>query len=121
MRIGLALVALIFVLGTASASSSSGSGLYGAVKRGPLTPVCSADTPCEGPASSAVMLFARNGHVVRVRTATDGSYRVTLVPGFYTVRTATPQSIGRGVSPARVHVRIGHVDRLNFSIDTGIR
>lgn len=120
MRIGLALAALIFVFAAGTASSSSGSGLYGVVKRGPLTSVCTAEKACDGPASGALVLFSRNGHTVCVHAAKDGRYRVALVPGFYVVRT-TDQAVGRGLSPARVHVRIGHVDRLDFSIDTGIR
>jgi hypothetical protein len=44
-----------------------------------------------------------------------------LSPGLYTVATLERIGIGRNITPHAVHVRRGHVDRLDFSIDTGIR
>jgi hypothetical protein len=68
------------------------------------------------------LVFVRPGHpATRIRSDTTGRYRVTLAPGYYTVRTLEPNGIGRSIRPARVHVRPGHVDRIDFAIDTGIR
>lgn len=66
-------------------------------------------------------MFMRGVAVVaHGRSDGDGRYRIAIPPGYYAVRTQ--QKIGFGViRPLHVHVRAGHFDRLNFSIDTGIR
>ncbi len=96
------------------------SGLRGVVYKGPVRPVCSTDEPCDAPAS-VTLVFTRNGCTVRVRSAANGSYRALLAPGIYAVTTLERIGIGRNVTPRNVRVRRGHVDRLDFHIDTGIR
>ena len=96
------------------------SGLQGTVTKGPTTPVCRQGQPCTAPAQ-VTLLFQRAGRTTRVRSTTTGRYRAILAPGYYTVRTAERIGITPNIRPQRVHVRAGHVDRLNFSIDTGIR
>ena len=56
-----------------------------------------------------------------LRTSPTGRYRVALPPGYYTVQIKERIGIGRNIRPARVHVRAGHVDTIDFRIDTGIR
>jgi hypothetical protein len=104
-------------------STPSASGLTGTVTRGPTTPVCRVGEPCDAPAANFVLVFTRmRGSIpVRARTDVDGRYRVRLAAGIYTVTSEVPVRIGRGIAPARVHVRAGHVDRIDFSVDTGIR
>lgn len=96
------------------------SGLHGTVTKGPTTPVCREGVPCSAPAQ-VTLLFQRAGRTTRVRTTAAGTYRAILVPGYYTVRTAERIGITPNIRPQRVHVRAGHVDRLDFAIDTGIR
>jgi hypothetical protein len=96
------------------------SGLQGTVTKGPTTPVCRAGQTCTAPAQ-VTLLFRRASRVYRIRTAPDGSYRIVLPTGYYTVTTVERIGISRNIRPQAVHVRRGHVDRLNFSIDTGIR
>lgn len=99
------------------------SGLQGVVTKGPTTPVCRAGRPCSAPAQVA-LLFHRSlptARTFRTRSGTDGRYRIVLPPGTYTVSTAERIGITRIIRPLRVHVRADHVDRMNFSIDTGIR
>jgi hypothetical protein len=69
---------------------------------------------------SVTLVFTRAGSTHRVHSATNGAYRILLQPGYYTVSTAA-NGLSRRPEPTRVHVRRGHVDRLDFSIDTGIR
>lgn len=97
------------------------TGLYGTVHRGPLTPVCRVGEPCDGPAH-VTLLFSRSGRVVgRVHTRSDGSYRIRLRAGRYTVRTASPSIFERTPKPSTATVpRVGY-RRINFNIDTGIR
>lgn len=96
------------------------SGLHGTVTKGPTTPVCREGIPCSAPAQ-VTLLFRRAGRTTRVRSSATGAYRADLAPGYYTVTTTERIGITRNIRPERVHVRAGHVDRLDFTIDTGIR
>jgi hypothetical protein len=116
----LASLAALLAVSPASATTPA-SGLYGTVRKGPITPVCRASQPCDEPAQ-VTLIFARAGRDVgRTRSGADGRYRISLAPGYYAVRTLERIGIGRSIRPREVHVRRGHVDRLNFSLDTGLR
>jgi hypothetical protein len=90
--------------------------LYGSVTIGPLTPVCRAGTPCDGPAKHATLTFSHGARSIVARTDAEGRYRVTLTLGAWTVRA----SVGMSMRPTSVAVRSG-THRQNFSVDTGIR
>jgi hypothetical protein len=112
-------VAALVALSVPAAVQSSG--LYGVVRKGPITPTCREGVPCDAPAQ-VTLVFAHNGaDVARVRSTATGRYRMPLAAGYYTVRTVERVGITRNVRPQNVHVRRGHFDRLDFSIDTGIR
>jgi hypothetical protein len=114
-------VALALVAG-AQASPSRGT-LTGVVMRGPVTPVCVVEQPCDEPAANVTLLFIRNGAVI-VRTVTNlqGRYRVRLPAGVYSVRRAVVgPTIDRKLEPNRARVYRGRLTRVDFSIDTGIR
>ena len=108
---------LALALGLAAPTgAATGGGLYGVVMRGPVTPVCTADAPCDAPAAGVTLIFVRNGAVVaRAITAHDGRYRVVLGPGTYAVRGP------KRMTPVSAMVLAGRMGRLNFTIDTGIR
>jgi len=90
--------------------------LQGTVTIGPLTPVCRAGTPCDGPARHATLTFTRAGRSLTARTDAAGRYRLALSRGVWRVRA----SVGMRIEPAAVTVRAG-THRADFSIDTGIR
>lgn len=117
------LAALALAITSAGAAAPSGlpSGLRGVVMRGPITPVCIEDEPCEAPAAGVVLRFSRAGAVVaRVTTGPAGGYRVRLRPGTYTV--TTPQrGIGGGLTPRVVRVPRARIARVDFHLDTGIQ
>lgn len=99
------------------------SGLRGTVYIGPITPVCTVYEPCEAPAPGVTLTFTRGVLVIRrTTTGKDGSYRVLLPAAIYTVSSDV-----RGTErinapfPRRIKVRAGHIDKLDFRIDTGIR
>ena len=97
------------------------SGLRGIVMRGPTTPVCRVDVPCDEPAAGVVLVFSQSGHVIaRTTTGGNGGYRLTLRPGTYGVTTST-RTIGSGLTPRSVLVRRGRVAHIDFKLDTGIR
>jgi hypothetical protein len=105
----------------AASASLPPNGLYGIVKKGPITPVCRQGVPCDAPVQ-VTLVFSRSGSDVgSARSSMDGRYRIRLPAGYYAVRTLERIGIDHAIRPRNVHVRSGHVDRLDFSIDTGIR
>ena len=94
----------------------AGTGIAGEVRRGPIVPVCAAEQPCDAPAPNVLVTISQSNTVVSRRmTGTDGGFAVALQPGRYTV------AVGGRVSSQEVEARAGHVTRLAFLIDTGIR
>ena len=119
-RLGLVVAAAALLLPAASAGTS-GSGLYGVVKKGPIRPVCRVDVPCDAPVK-VTLVFSRAGReVARVRSSEKGRYRLGLEPGFYDVRSSVRIGIQKLPKPHAVHVRGGHCDKINLFFDTGIR
>ena len=103
-----------------AAGSRNASGLRGLVMRGPTTPVCYDDS-CEAPAKGLVLQFRRNGQIkAQVKTSQTGSYRVTLRPGRYAVRTPALQPRQR-LTPQLVRVPRGGVGRVDLHLDTGLQ
>jgi hypothetical protein len=116
-------VASVLLLGGTAPASIAQSGLWGVVRRGPITPVCVAGRPCSAPAPNVTLVFSRNGVVVsRATTNRLGKYRVPLRAGNYMVKLATTGLlIGRGLQPSSVHVAASRYSRVDFMLDTGIR
>jgi hypothetical protein len=119
-----ALAALALGCGSAGGGSAGGtttSGLRGVVKRGPITPVCFANKPCDGPAPSVKLYFSSAGKVAATATTNKkGGYHVTLKPGRYSVST-NKRGLEAKPTPASVTVPSGRIARRDFFIDTGIR
>ena len=88
----------------------------GTVTIGPLTPVCRAGTPCDGPANRVVLTFSSPSHAVGATTGAGGGYAVRLSPGTYTVTASS----GMRITPTQLVVRSAP-RRQSFAIDTGIR
>ena len=121
--IGSSLAVLVAAVACSAATGNAQeprTGLYGLVTRGPLSPVCGTELPCEGPAPDLRLVFSRNG-VVSAATTTraDGTYRVRLRPGSYTVRVGQPRRTA--TKPANVTVTRKGFRRVNLFVDTGIR
>jgi hypothetical protein len=119
-----ALTVVALVLPTAGvAGAGAGSGLYGVVREGPVTPVCRVGVPCTKPAAGIALTFVgQSGSQWHATSKANGSYRVVLQAGTYRVRVggSTTTRIGSTVKPAVVTVT-GGFTRQNFVIDTGIR
>ena len=97
-------------------AATTSSGLFGVVMRGPVTPICTAETPCDAPAAGVTLTFRHGATVVgRVVTGHDGTYRIALRPGMYAVQGP------KRMTPLSARVVGGRFTRLNFAIDTGIR
>lgn len=116
----LALTAVALVAAATASAAGPRSGLYGTVARGPTTPVCRAGVPCDAPAANLILTFTRAGAERTTRTDQQGAYRILLPAGSYSVSTSS-KPFGQTPRPANVHVRVGHTDKIDFTIDTGIR
>jgi len=116
-RGGLAAVTAAVVVGPGGAAAISG--LQGYVRIGPTMPVCKVGEPCTRTVKTT-LVFTRPGHRILARTRADGSYSALLPAGIYSVTTSPKIGFGL-IKPARVKVRLAHVDRLDFFADTGIR
>jgi hypothetical protein len=115
-----ALAAVVLLAVPAAASGTVVSGLHGTVWRSPSTPVCRSDQPCRAPAYVGLVFTRAGARPVRVHTSKAGLYRVVLRPGIYSVTTGL-LGLGHTPKPKAVRVRVGYVDKLDFTIDTGIR
>jgi hypothetical protein len=114
----LVVAALAALLGIPPASTAAaGTGLRGAVTRGPVSPVCQFGNSCERPAAHAILMFRRSERLVRAMTDLHGRYTVALAPGTWAVSTAGIA----GITPMRIRVIAGVVRTVDFAIDTGIR
>ena len=116
------LAACVLAAGSGTAAGGARSAvLHGTVLLAPATPVCMPRIPCMRPAPGVVLAFSRGGLVRgRVTTGADGSYRVALAPGAYSVRVARPAGVRR-LTPSSVTAAGGQVRRVTFYLDTGIR
>jgi hypothetical protein len=115
-------LALVIVAGAGARTTAVSSGLRGVVVRGPIAPMCVAESPCTEPAKNVTLLFSRNDRIVgRAVTDSAGRYRVRLPAGLYAVRRPAPAGIGRALEPDRARVYARRFVRVDFSIDTGIR
>ena len=103
-------------------TSTAPSGLRGTVVLSPARPVCIEDEPCTKPAVGFKLVFSRAGVVVaRTTTRADGSYRIQLRAGVYTVRAPLAPRVGAGLTPRLAAVLKGRFARVDFTIDTGIQ
>ncbi len=95
--------------------------IEGRVTAGPTCPVEQFNRPCP-PRPVVTNVEARVGTrvVVSTRSAADGSYRLEVPAGTYTVATS-PQSMLPRCPPRDVHVGRGATVDLDIDCDTGIR
>jgi len=122
MRVLVLLASLSLVFAAGAPATTARGTLTGTVTRGPITPVCAIEQPCDEPAVNVTLLFTRNGTVVgRTVTDTGGHYRIRLPAGGYAVRRPSTTTIDRKLEPNRVWVASARTRRIDFSIDTGIR
>ena len=118
----LALACLITVGCNSPAAPSLTTGLTGTVLRGPITPVCRIEVPCDAP-FSADFSVEQNGKVTsRFRSDQDGRFTVMLEPGQYRVVPAANAPILFPASQAKtVNVMATGLTEILLTFDTGIR
>ncbi len=124
MRRSLLPLLLLLALGceTSSPFSDGDTGLEGTVTRSPIRPVCFENDPCDEPLSGDFQVLRSSLVVATFHSAADGSYRVALAPGTYTVRPEPDVSIFSPTFQTRtVTVEPGGWTRADLVFDTGIQ
>src|SRR6185436_4542845 len=95
----LVLIAISAAATTIAACASAGStpstttGLTGVVMRGPVTPVCRVDVPCDAPFSATFTVEQDARRVAQFQSDMAGQFTVYLRPGAYTVVPAADAPI----------------------------
>jgi hypothetical protein len=117
--------ALMALVGCASAGSSPSptTGLTGVVMRGPVTPVCRVDVPCDAPFSATFTVEQDGRRIAQFQSDAAGQFTVYLKPGAYAVIPAADAPI-IGASLQRKSVTVadnGMLTVVRLIFDTGIR
>lgn len=107
----------------ASTGPSPTTGLTGVVIRGPITPVCRVDVPCDAPFSAGFTVQRGGRRVADFRSDASGQFTVFLSPGSYMV---VPNSDAGIISPASQAKSVtvadtGMLTVVRLMFDTGIR
>jgi hypothetical protein len=121
MRSVVAMVVLCVCVACGSGAGAPSGGLQGRVTSGPTCPVEIQGSPCPPAAwTGNVRATSSDGAVHETTTGTDGSYRLVLTAGTYTV---TPVVTGGGPPTAKpVTVVVGaSMQTLDLQVDSGIR
>ncbi len=120
----LAVLALVSASCASGSPASGSSGVSGIVRIGPMCPVERAGSPCpDKPYSTQVDVLDANANTVATtHSGSDGTFRVAVPPGSYTVAavTPTPGGLPHG-SPVRVTVTEGTYSNVTLTLDSGIR
>jgi hypothetical protein len=99
--VAVAAVAALAAPALAGTAAAPAGGVQGIVKQ-PETGMCLAGDPCDGIARGVVLVFTKAGRLPRrVRSGTDGRFRIRLAAGRYHVRGA---AAGTRASPASIAV-----------------
>jgi hypothetical protein len=118
-------VAAATIAGCASAGStpSTMTGLTGVVMRGPVTPVCRVDVPCDAPFSAMFTVEQTGRRVAQFQSDASGQFTVYLKPGPYmVVPSADAPIIGASLQSKSVTVADnGMLTVVRLMFDTGIR
>ena len=103
-------------------SARDRTGLEGFVRRGPITPVCRLDQPCDAPFSAAFEARQEQQVVARFRSDSVGHFLVYLAPGRYTVAPDSAAPLLGALWQTRdVIVGSDGLTHVALEFDTGIR
>jgi hypothetical protein len=117
---------IVVVLGATACSATAPSpttGLTGVVMRGPVTPVCRVDVPCDQPFSAGFTVQKSGQRVAQFQSDAAGRFTVFLAPGSYAV---VPNADAPIISPSRQSKTVtvldnGALTTIQLMFDTGIR
>ena len=102
--------------------SNISTGLTGTVLRGPVTPVCQVNVPCDLPFSADFAVMQSTVQVGAFHSDSAGHFQVKLPPGTYRVVPAPSAPIMSPQSQAKqVVVGPDSLTTVQLEFDTGIR
>ena len=70
---------------TVTGTAGAGTGLSGMAWRGPITPTCRNDVPCDTGFSASFTVFRGGRSVTQFESDSTGAFRVALAPGNYEI------------------------------------
>ncbi|MFV1986852.1 MAG: hypothetical protein ACC682_06205 [Gemmatimonadota bacterium] len=123
-------IALLTLVGLAGGAGCGASivgndfdtGLTVLVLRGPIEPVATEGEPDSEPVEGAtVRIRGVDGGSTEVRTRSDGTVVVLLLPGRYDVEVRDCPNAMSLPAPAAVDIVAGRIETIAFDCDTGIR
>lgn len=123
LRLWPAVAAIVLsACGSSLLGPEAAQGIEGVALRGPMCPVQTTQNPCpDQPYQAWVQVLDGGGALVtRVRTGADGTFRVGLEPGRYTLDPESGSPFPTA-SPLDVEVVAGTFSDVVISFDTGIR
>ena len=98
------------------------TGLTGTVSRGPITPVCQVNVPCDAPFSASFEVRQNGRRVATFSSDAQGRFTVSLQPGTYLLVPAPDAPVMNASSQTKtVEVRAEGLTSVELSFDTGIR
>jgi hypothetical protein len=98
------------------------TGLTGIVVRGPITPLCQSQVPCDVPFSATFSVEQNARRISEFRSDADGRFTVMLPAGVYRVVAGTDAPILSPLSQAKmVEVLPVGLTEVRLDFDTGIR
>lgn len=116
------LVAVVAVSACSSTAPSPTTGLTGVVVRGPITPACRIDVPCDAPFSAGFTVQRAGRQVAQFQSDSAGQFTVFLEPGTYSVvPNADAPLISPGSQSKSMTVGDVGLTTVRLMFDTGIR
>ena len=113
---------VLCVSGCAATAPTPTTGLTGTVSRGPITPVCRVDVPCDAPFSATFGVELGGKHLTDFHSDTDGHFTVFLAPGTYRITPAADAPLLAPSSQSKpVEVGASGLTTVQLQFDTGIR
>jgi hypothetical protein len=117
-----ALIVAMSALSCGPTAPSPTTGLTGTVERGPITPVCFLDRPCNAPFSAGFTVQRNGERVAQFRSDEAGQFTVMLEPGMYRI---VPNADAPMIAPMsqvkQVTVGDTGLTTVHLMFDTGIR
>ena len=116
------LAGVVTISACGATAPSPTTGLTGTVVRGPITPVCRIDVPCEASFSAGFTVQRAGREVARFQSDAEGQFTVRLDAGTYSVVPDRNAPLIAPTSQSRT-VTVGDtgLTAVRLTFDTGIR
>jgi hypothetical protein len=105
-----------------ASDNMAATGLAGTVMRGPVTPVCRIDVPCDAPFSASFDVQRDGARVASFHSDADGKFTIVLPPGTYLIVPASDAPLMNPSLQAKTAtVNPSGLTKVELLFDTGIR